>query len=63
MEPWLQQVQLQIKDTVGKVTKLEAENKSLCVELYLVKGQLFHVKHEIHSEKLVDLTEEACLTT
>ena len=58
VEPQLQQVQLNVEDTMGKVTKLEAENKSLCVELDLFIGQL--LKHEkklsIHSEKLVDLT-------
>ena len=47
----------QVEDTVGKVAKLEAEKKSLCVELELVKGKL--LKHEkklsIHIEKLVDL--------
>ena len=58
VEPQLQKVQLQVEDTMGKVTKLEAENKSLHVELDLVKGQF--LKHEkklsIQSEKLVDLT-------
>ena len=58
VEPWLQQAQSQVKDTVGKVGNLEAENKLLHVELDLVKGQL--LKHERklsnHSEKLVDLT-------
>ena len=58
VEPQLQQAQSQVDDMAGKVTKVEAENKLLCVELDLVKGQL--LKHEKkllnHSEKLVDLT-------
>ena len=58
VEPQLQQAQSQVNDMAGKVTKLEAENKLLHVELQLVKGQL--LKHEKklsnHSEKLVDLT-------
>ena len=58
VEPQLQQSQSHINDMVGKVPKLEAENKLLCAELDLVKGQL--LKHEKklsnHCVKLVDLT-------